>query len=367
MSIIAAQPPDQPKRAIILCNLGGADGAQSVRPFLFNLFSDPNILPMPAIVRVPLAALISIIRAPYSRKLYARMGEGSVLFRETDAQARALEAVAQAAGWNVRVFISMRYWHPFAAETIAQVKAWGPDEVIVLPLYPQFSSTTTGSIVNALRAEAKAQDLNAKVHTICCWPVLDGFVDTMAAKIATTLNECRKHGYPVRLLMSAHGLPEKLIARGDPYQWQVEKTANAIGRRLIETEPSLHELDWQVCYQSRVGPVKWIGPSLEDELHRAARDKCAVTVAPIAFVSEHLETLVELDETMKDFAATVGVPHYARVATTSVYPRFIHALFRLAESCLGGPQVCSSGAQRLCPSAFGACPNVGAMTEHTMS
>jgi protoporphyrin/coproporphyrin ferrochelatase len=363
MSFIAAQPPHQPKRAIILCNLGGADGAKSVRPFLFNLFSDPNILPMPGIVRVPLAALISFIRAPYSRKLYARMGEESVLFRETDAQARALESVARAAGWNTRVFISMRYWHPFAAETIAQVKAWEPEEVIVLPLYPQFSSTTTGSIVNVLRDEAKAQKLSAKIHTICCWPLLDGFVDTMAAKIATALHDCRMRGYPARLLMSAHGLPEKLIARGDPYQWQVEKTANAIGRRLIDTEPLLHGLDWRICYQSRVGPVKWIGPSIEDELQRAAQDKCAVVVAPIAFVSEHLETLVELDETMKDLAASVGVPHYARVATTSVQPDFIHALFRMAESCIGGPHVCSSGAQRLCPSTFGSCMNVGAVSE----
>jgi ferrochelatase len=348
----------RPRRAIVLCNLGGADGPASVRPFLFNLFSDRNILPLPAWLRLPLAALIAAIRAPYTRKLYAKLGGRSILMDETRAQAAALEAAARANGWDVKVVVAMRYWHPFPAEAIAEIKSFGADEVIVLPLYPQFSGTTSGSVLEALRTEAKRQGLTARVNAVCCYPRLAGFARGMAALMAPALRRAAATERPVRLLLSAHGLPEKLIARGDPYQWQVEQTAAAIRQALRDLDPSLGGLDATVCYQSRVGPVAWIGPSTEAELARAGGDGCAVVLAPIAFVSEHLETVVELDDTLKAFARDHGVAHYERVAAIGTSAPFIAGLFDLAQAALGHGHVCSDGGARLCPARFGACPHL---------
>lgn len=347
----------RPRRAIILCNLGGADGPESVKPFLFNLFSDRNIIPLPGWLRFPIAWLISTLRAPYTRKLYAKLGR-ALLLEETQSQAKALEAAAHAAGWDAKVIIAMRYWHPFAAEAISQARAFNPDEVIVVPLYPQFSGTTSGSVLEQLRAEAKTQNLTAKVNAVCCYPRLTGFAESMADLIAPALRRAAQTGRKVRLLLSAHGLPEKLIARGDPYQWQVEQTAAAIKDALTAREAAWADLDVSVCYQSRVGPVGWIGPATETEIERAGRDRVAVVLAPIAFVSEHLETVIELDDTLRVFAQEQGVTHYERVAAVGAAPRFINALLGLAEAAAGSSHVCSDGGKRVCPAKFKTCPHL---------
>ena len=352
------QSESRPRRAIVLCNLGGADGPESVRGFLYNLFSDRNIIPLPGLVRIPLAALISTLRAPHTRKLYAKVGGRSILMEETRAQAKALEAAAAKAGWDVKVIIAMNYWHPFPAEAIKEIREWGADEVLVVPLYPQFSTTTSGSVLEQLRAQAKIQGLTAKVNAVCCYPKLGGFIEGMADLIEPALRRAEATGQRPRLLLSAHGLPEKTIASGDPYQWQVEQSAAAIHQSLITRDARWADLDVVVCYQSRVGPVAWIGPTTESEVGRAGRDGRAVVLAPIAFVSEHLETVVELDDELKNFAAENGVKHYDRVAAIGTSATFIDSLLELADAARSRSHICSDGGERVCPTHFKKCPHV---------
>jgi ferrochelatase len=306
------------KLAVVLFNLGGPDGPRAVRPFLFNLFRDPAIIGLPAIARYPIAALIATTREKTAKANYAIMGGGSPLLPETEKQARALEAelTRSLPGVEAKCFIAMRYWNPLTGETAKAVKAFAPDEVVLLPLYPQYSATTTGSSLKAWNETYKGP---GRQTSICCYPTEDGLIAAHARLIRETW---QKAGSPanVRLLFSAHGLPEKVILAGDPYQKQIEATAAAIAARL----PA--DLDWTVCYQSRVGPMKWIGPSTDAEIRRAGSDGKGVIVLPIAFVSEHVETLVELDHEYAELAKTVGVAPYIRVPALGVAPEFIAGL-----------------------------------------
>ena len=304
-------------------NLGGPDAPEAVRPFLYNLFSDPAIIGTPGWLRRPLAWLIAARRAVTARQIYAQLGGASPLLANTEAQASALQV---ALGGDVRCFIAMRYWHPLTAETVAAVKAWQPDEIVLLPLYPQFSTTTTASSLRAWDEEATRQGLAAVTWRIGSYPTAPGFVAALAAGITDTLDAAAANGRPVRLLLSAHGLPLKIVRAGDPYPQEVERTAKAVVEAL--DRPGL---DWRVCYQSRVGPLAWIGPSVDEELRRAGRERVAVAVAAISFVSEHSETLVELDRDYRRVAATCGVPAYHRVATVGTDPRFIAALADLVR------------------------------------
>ena len=208
-----------------------------------------------------------------------------------------------------------------------------PDRVTLLPLYPQFSTTTTGSSLGAWR---KAYKGAGQVRLVCCYPESEAFIQAHADRIDAAWREA---GSPdgVRLLFSAHGLPEKVIAAGDPYQSQIERSAARIAERLPQFP------DWQVCYQSRVGPLKWIGPSTEAEIARAGEDKAAIVLFPIAFVSEHSETLVELDIEYRHLAEEAGVPMYDRVPTVGVASSFITALARLVRKATGGSQPIISG------------------------
>jgi ferrochelatase len=314
------------KLAVVLFNLGGPDGPSAVRPFLFNLFRDPAIIGLPALFRYPLAALISTTREKTAKANYAIMGGGSPLLPETEKQARALEAelARTLPGIEAKCFIAMRYWHPLTDETAKQVSAFAPDEVVLLPLYPQYSTTTTGSSVKAWR---KRYSGPGRQTTVCCYPDGTGLVEAHARLIRKTWE---KAGSPknVRLLFSAHGLPEKVILAGDPYQRQVEATAAAIAAKL----PS--DLDWTVCYQSRVGPMKWIGPSTDDEIRRAGAEGKGLIILPIAFVSEHVETLVELDHEYAELAETVGVTPYLRVPALGAVPEFIGGLAGMVSRAL---------------------------------
>jgi ferrochelatase len=220
----------------------------------------------------------------------------------------------------------MRYWHPLTAAVVGAVKAWEADEIVLLPLYPQFSTTTTESSIEAWRLEAMRQDLGAKTRAIRSYPVAEGFIAAVAALVAGTLAEAEAAGKAVRLLFGAHGLPLRIVAAGDPYPHEVESTAAAVVGALARPG-----LDWRVCYQSRVGPLAWLGPSVEEELHRAGRDGVAIVVAPISFVSEHSETLVELDRDYRRLAGACGVPAYHRVSTVSTDRRFIAALAELVR------------------------------------
>ena len=339
------------KLAIVVFNLGGPDSPAAVRPFLFNLFNDRRIVALPQPLRWLIATTISVSRAKKSQGYYARLGGRSVLLDETEAQAAALTAAMKAYAANARVFVYMRYWHPMAREVVAQLKLYGPDRIVVLPLYPQFSTTTTETSLVALSEEAARQGLIVPFESLCCYPTTEGFIGPQTELIRGVYDEMTREGERPRILFSAHGLPQKTIDRGDPYQWQVEQTVAAIRTRL-----GLAELDSAICYQSRVGPVAWIGPSIEQEIARAGKDGVALIVAPIAFVSEHVETLVELDETMKDLAAAHGVPRYARVPTVRTDRQFIAALAAFSEFLEGRKSPCSATGERICPAAFGACP-----------
>jgi protoporphyrin/coproporphyrin ferrochelatase len=311
------------RRAVVLMNLGGPDTPQAVRPFLVNLFSDPAIIDLPAVLRWPLARLIAQRRAKVARDIYDHLGGGSPLLANTEAQARALEAML---GEDHRCFVAMRYWHPLTPAAVAAVKAWQPDEIVCLPLYPQYSTTTTASSLGAWRREAARQGLSCPTRTVETYPVAPGFIAALAGVITPVLDEAEKTGKH-RLLLSAHGLPLKIVRDGDPYPKQVAQTAAALVAAL--NRPNL---DWLVCYQSRVGPLAWLGPAADDEIRRAGRDKVALAVAPIAFVSEHSETLVELDRDYRRLAAESGVPAYFRAPTVGSDPRFIAALAALVKT-----------------------------------
>ncbi len=338
--------PSRRRVAVVLFNLGGPDSLEAVRPFLYNLFRDPAIIDLPWPFRQMVARLISTTREKSAQANYAMMGGASPLAPETEAQARALEArFAAEPDLEVRAFLAMRYWKPFTEDAARAVADYAPDEVVLLPLYPQFSTTTSAS---SLKAWAAAYRGPARVRTVCCWPVLDGFLSTQADSIRALAAGAEG---PLRVLFSAHGLPQKVVDAGDPYQWQVEQTCEAVGRRLGDG------WDWQVCYQSRVGPLKWLGPSTPEALELAAREGKGVVVVPIAFVSEHVETLVELDHEYAELAQALKLPAYLRAPAVSVAEPFIDDLAALVRRALERPGgVETDGGGRVCPAQHGRCP-----------
>ena len=341
------------RTAIVLFNLGGPDRLESVRPFLVNLFTDPAILRVPSFIRPWLARRIARARLAPATENYKLLGGRSPLLELTEQQARALEAALPER--EARCFIAMRYWHPFSDATARAVKAWDPDEVVLLPLYPQFSTTTTGSSLTAWREAAVGVGLVKPVTTICCYPDQPGFVAATAALVRRHYHEARAAlppGQALRVLFSAHGLPEVIVKQGDPYQFHVEQTVAAVVRTL-----ALPGLDHIVCYQSRATPQKWIGPSTDEEVERAGRDKVAVLVVPIAFVSEHSETLVELDVEYRDLAEKHGVPGYFRVPTQNADAGFIGALADIVRAALAeGPGLCGFREGGACPAPHRDCP-----------
>ena len=344
--------------AVVLMNLGGPDSLDAVEPFLRNLFRDPAIIRAPAPVRHLLARLITKKRGPEARKIYRTLGGRSPLLSETEAQAEALgEALADLG--TVEIAIAMRYWHPMSEEAARRVAAFRPERIVLLPLYPQFSTTTTASSLGAWAKAAKAAGIDAPTLGVCCYPQADGLAEAHAALIEPLLELAAATGSP-RLLFSAHGLPRSVVARGDPYQWQVEETARRIVARLGRAG-----LDWMVCYQSKVGPMAWLEPSTVAEIERAGRDSVPVVVVPVAFVSEHSETLVELDVDYRERAAQAGVPAYHRVPALGTHGAFIAALAGLVRRALealdsgsaaSAADLGSGAGRRLCPAAHRCCP-----------
>jgi protoporphyrin/coproporphyrin ferrochelatase len=335
--------------AIVLFNLGGPDSLKAVEPFLRNLFSDPAIIALPAPFRLPLGRFIAWRRAPVARGIYGKIGGRSPILEETRAQAAALDSVLAGRRLIAKSFVVMRYWRPFARETVEAVKAWQPDQIVLLPLYPQFSTTTSDSSFVDWDRAAKLRGLNGPAARICCYPALNGFVRAEANLIQEALTR-RKPGVVYRLLLSAHGLPKRTITRGDPYQWQVEKTARAIVDAL-----GIEGLDWSVCYQSRVGPLEWIGPATDAEIRHAGAEGKGLIVAPIAFVSEHSETLVELDIEYAHLAKGSGVVDYLRVSTVGTAPDFIEGLADLVMKAATGEGTINGSGGRLCPAGLRCC------------
>lgn len=305
------------KIAIILFNLGGPDGPEAVQPFLQNLFFDKAIISAPLPIRFFLSRLISRTRAPSAKQNYALMGGGSPLLPKTEKQANALEALLNAStsdNERYKCFIAMRYWQPFIEDVAKEVEAYDPDEVIGLPLYPQYSTTTTQSSYDAWDKAYKGL-----TRKICCYPENGGLVKAHQKAI---LDVWRKAGEAdnVTLLASAHGLPERTVKKGDPYPDHIKKTAEKVFAGLPQ--------NWrkEICYQSRVGPLKWIGPSTKELIEKYGQEDVTLIVCPIAFVSEHIETLVELDIEYKEVAESQGVKAYLRARTPSIDESFIEGL-----------------------------------------
>lgn len=337
--------------AVVLFNLGGPDETAAIEPFLFNLFNDKAIIGLPAFLRYPLAKTIARRRAPFAKQNYDLMGGGSPILRNTQEQAAALQG-ALGDRFEARTFIAMRYWKPFARETAEEVKAFAPDKVALLPLYPQFSTTTTGSSFKDWRRAAKAVGLDAPTSALCCYYGEPGFVAAHADGLETALGRAEKAGVErIRVLFSAHGLPEKVIRAGDPYQWQIEETAARIAGKVRNSQ-----FDWRVSYQSRVGPMRWIGPATDAEIRRAGSEGVGLIVVPIAFVSEHVETLVELDIEYGKLAREAGAPYYDRVAALGAHAGFIAALAGLAARAAEGEGVMAFDETAACPKACAACP-----------
>ncbi len=334
----------KPRIAVVLFNLGGPDGPRAVRPFLEALFSDPAIIGAPWLIRRPVAALIARLRTPSAVANYAVMGGASPIVRETRAQAQALERVLQEAlpQATIRTFMAMRYWKPLTADTATQVAGFAPDEIVLAPLYPQFSTTTTASSLAVWRRAYRGP---GRVHALCCWYDNPGLIEGHVARILQTWEAAGRPG--VRLLFSAHGLPEAIARRGDPYQWQIEATCAAVVARL---GPGW---DWQICYQSRVGPLKWLGPSTPEAIEAAAREGIGVLIDPIAFVSEHIETLVELDRDYAKLAVRSGVPAYLRAPVVGIETHFIEGLAGAVRRALEREGACPDG--KACPAGFTRC------------
>ncbi len=341
----------QERLAVVLFNLGGPDAPESVQPFLFNLFNDPAIIGLPGIVRTPLAHLISRRRAKTAAEIYAEMGGRSPIVPLTEDQAEALQAALMSTGrfGAVDVAIAMRYWHPRADAAAARVKAFAPDRIVLVPLYPQYSTTTSASSLREWHGAARKAGIKAPTATLCCAPTEPSLVKAHARLIREALDQCGNH--QPRVLFSAHGLPKRVVEKGDPYQWQVEQTTKAVVDAL-----GLPDLDWVTCYQSKVGPLEWIGPSTDAEIERAGADGKAVIVTPIAFVSEHSETLVELDIEYKELAEHAGVPAYVRVPALGADPDYVASLVAGIGTALDAGGICSHTGGRVCPGSFGRCP-----------
>lgn len=312
------------KTAVVLFNLGGPSTLVDVEPFLRNLFSDPAILSLPDPFRGWLAGFIAKRRAPTAQQIYRAIGGGSPILKETTAQAVALE---KALGVDFRVFIAMRYTAPRAVDVVRDVLAYGPDQIVLLPLYPHYSKTTTGSSLREWQAEADRAGLSVPIKIVHSYPVQEGFIAALGALTASAF-EKRKTGIAYRVLFSAHGLPERVIKSGDPYADHITQTAHKVAEMCGLD-------DWLICYQSKVGPLKWIGPPTLDEIKRAGAEGKAVIIVPLAFVSEHSETLYELDIEYRHLADTVNVPEYIRVPTVGTHPAFIGGLAELVQGALG--------------------------------
>jgi protoporphyrin/coproporphyrin ferrochelatase len=310
------------KRAVVLFNLGGPDKLENVKPFLFNLFNDPAILNLPSFFRLPLAKLISSRRASTAKKIYQELGGSSPILKLTEEQSKALEIKLNNNDENseYKSFVVMRCWHPRAEDVIKKVINYNPDEVILMPLYPQYSAATTGSSIKEWNDISKKNNFKTKTSTICCYPQDNNFVLAHVNEIIKKINNLENY----KLIFSAHGLPEKNIKNGDPYQWQVEQSVN----KIVETL-KIKNLDWILSYQSRVGPLKWIGPSTEDIIVENSKLEKHIVLVPIAFVSEHSETLVELDIEYKELADKNGCKNYTRVPALGTNENYIKAMSNL--------------------------------------
>ena len=332
------------KTAVILFNLGGPSSLEEVEPFLFSLFYDPSIIKLPNPFRWFLAKLISKRRVHEAKKIYQQLGGKSPILENTEKQRSSLEKALRQKGHDISIYIAMRH----ASPRLKDLALDGFDQFILLPLYPQYSTTTTASAFKEW--DILMQGKQVHVKKVCCYPQGGGFIKAQTQLILDHIKDLENF----RILFSAHGLPSRIIKGGDPYVYQVGKTAEAI---LKELALSLGKIDHQICYQSRVGPVEWVGPSTDAEIIRAGKDGKNVVLVPLSFVNEHSETLVELDIEYKNLAQKEGVNSYIRIPTVSDHSLFIDFLVDEIEEKLYSDSIISCGKDSgFCPKLFRECP-----------
>lgn len=325
------------KVGVVLLNMGGPDSLDAVRPFLYNLFSDHDIIQIPKPIQKPVAFLISRFRSKKTMKYYEIMGGKSPQKEQTLQQAQELQ---KALGTDYKVVVAMRYWHPFTDEALLELFKEDIDKIVVLPLYPQYSRTTTGSsfnefdrqikkyikpgrfmVLSTLKGQEKPYyyPSNIPVVKINCYFDDTGYIEAMVSNIKENLPDYEDYYF----LFSAHSLPQKIILAGDPYKKQTETTVRLIMERFTGVK-------YELAYQSKVGPVKWLEPFTEDKIRElAAKGVKKLAVIPVSFVSEHSETLYELDYQYGNLAREIGIQSYVRIPTLKTHPLFIQTLKNL--------------------------------------
>ncbi len=320
------------RTGVLLLNLGGPEKIEDVRPFLYNLFSDPEIIRLPfPWLQKPLAWLISTLRSKKSEDNYQDIGGGSPLLQITEAQAEALQSKLSGEGSEIRVYVGMRYWHPFTEEAIELIKADGIEKLVILPLYPQFSISTSGSSFRVLEEMWKndPQLQNIEYTLIPSWYDHPDYLSAMADLIKQELQQF-EHPEKVHIFFSAHGVPKTYVTEaGDPYQEEIEQCTELIMKTLNTGNPRI------LAYQSKVGPVEWLKPYTEDALEELGANNIKdLLVVPISFVSEHIETLQEIDLEYREVAEEVGITNFKRVPALNTHPMFIEALSNLTITAL---------------------------------
>ena len=316
---------------VLLLNLGGPDSLQAVRPFLYNLFSDRDIIRLgPSFLQKPLAWLISTLRSNKTVSMYSQIGGKSPILDITTAQAKALEDSLKADGRDAKVYIGMRYWHPFTHDTVRKICDDGIRDLIVLTLYPHYSKATTGSSVSDFKKAVSGKDMN--IRYIEQWPDFPPYIEALAGLIASGMSGHEGGKYEV--LYSAHSLPQSFIDEGDPYLDQIKLTIEKVNERLSGEPYNMSRLKSHLSFQSKTGPVKWLEPSTEDAIVTIAQSGCkGLFVVPISFVSDHIETLYEIDILYKEFAERQGI-RLKRCEALNTSEKFIDAMKELVLSSM---------------------------------
>jgi ferrochelatase len=335
------------KIAVIIYNLGGPNSLEDVKDYLFNLFYDVIILPNP--FRWLLSKFISIRRENKAKGIYSNLGGKSPLLEETIAQGSVLQKSLNEEENQYKVFVAMQCWKPFFSDIYKEVKDFDPDKIITIPLYPQFSSVTTGKSIEKINEVFS--NYKDKIKNICCYFDDQKFIDSHIELIRKTIAENFEKGEDYRILFSAHGLPQILVNRGDPYQYQIENMVKILVKNL-----NIENLDWKITYQSRVGSIKWLEPDTEAEIKNCGSVKKNLVIVPISFVSEHVETLVELDIEYKEIADHYNIK-FARVETLRVNEKYIESLKDIIKRNIDDKNLSttSSDGIRKCPNNFKLC------------
>ncbi|MGN7618585.1 MAG: ferrochelatase [Ehrlichia sp.] len=326
------------KTAVVLFNLGGPQSLSEVKSFLFNLFYDRNIINLANPLRFILAVLISYFRKNKAIKIYKCLNGKSPILQETNMQASSLELMLNNDNESrYKVFTFMRYSQPSAKNTVESVLQYHPDKIILLPLYPHYSTTTTLSAIQHWNYYIKKSKLKVPTLTICCYYNNRNYIKAQCQLIIEKYKKAKNYGSP-RILFSAHSLPLSIIQQGDPYQYQVEQNVSLIVKLL-----NIPSLDYRICYQSKIGPVKWLEPGTLSEINQAKKDNVPVILVPISFVAENSETLVELDIEYKALISKENM--FFRVPTLSNHEDYIKCL----------KEICTHGNKSLCPLQYKMC------------